>query len=253
MSAIASRVVDRFRKQAGASEFGVLVKIPDANKAFREAVDRARHEHGHGGYSGSIGEKSDFTIRTRTPMSLDAAHDYAEKDSRAWDDKWGPAYAVPIGEVTKGKPKTITVDVEADDEWGARDKATAAAKLEAAKLFPGKGVTVKYLKADRGRALKPKTKKHPANFDEVYWWESTKTRSGGKPYKSRKEAVEAFQAMPPELFRDGDVWTLHEKHVVVSLQVSGGLSSTWRATVEVTPEESAGQIIGWYFYGLASS
>lgn len=250
---IAKRVAERFRKQAGGQDFSVFVRIPDVAKAFRKAVDDARHEHGHGGYTGTIAEKSDYVVRSRAPMSLEAARDFAEKDDRAWDSKWGPAHAVPVGEAKKGRPKTITVDVEHDDQWGVPAKAEAAARLEAAKLFPGKTVTVKYIKSERGRALKPKPKKYPANFDEVYWWERSKGRPSGKTYKTRKDAIDAFQAQVPEVFINGEIWTLHEKHVVASLQISGGLSSTWRATVEVTPEESVGDIQGWYFYGLASS
>jgi hypothetical protein len=46
----------------GASEFQVEIKAKDAKTAFRTAVEQARFEHGHGGYTGTIAEKNGFIM-----------------------------------------------------------------------------------------------------------------------------------------------------------------------------------------------
>lgn len=102
----------------GASQFGNVGIGNDAKDAFAELVQQARYEHGHGGYTGSIGEKHSFEL-IPVPSGI-AALDFARwaKDSdpygqvakgvppehaaavlraaRISDDKWGPAAAVEI-------------------------------------------------------------------------------------------------------------------------------------------------------------
>jgi hypothetical protein len=85
----------------GACDFMTSAKGKDAKEAFRNAVDEARYEHGHGGYTGTIAEKDSFKmICSATTM----AEGYAEAerlisagDSRI-DDKWGPAGCIEVGE-----------------------------------------------------------------------------------------------------------------------------------------------------------
>lgn len=93
--------------------------------AFAAAVDQARYEHGHGGYTGTIAEKNDV-VEAAVPAGVDAptfaamvysALDYLEgwqevhearadlpaavvaavkRAAVAGDDKWGPAVAIPL-------------------------------------------------------------------------------------------------------------------------------------------------------------
>ena len=87
-----------------------------AEEAFRKAVDQAAWEYGHGGYTGTIAEKSSFTIIADKPqalaakfpdgplkeaLSLGSTRSIADAlielyDSRI-DDKWGPAGCVQTG------------------------------------------------------------------------------------------------------------------------------------------------------------
>ena len=83
----------------GAETFMVRAKGQTAAKAFSVACAKARHEHGHGGYTGTIAEKSEFVMIV-TSAKTDAA-EYAEKlindgDKRI-DDKWGPAGCIQLG------------------------------------------------------------------------------------------------------------------------------------------------------------
>jgi hypothetical protein len=46
----------------GANEFGEYSFGKTAEEAFRKAVDQALHMHGHGGYTGTIAEKTAFEL-----------------------------------------------------------------------------------------------------------------------------------------------------------------------------------------------
>jgi hypothetical protein len=74
--------------------FGATVK-----EAFDSAVTSARYDYGHAGYTGTLAEKSEFTVISDTEgMTREAADALADKllfdgDKRI-DDKWGPAGAI---------------------------------------------------------------------------------------------------------------------------------------------------------------
>jgi hypothetical protein len=95
----------------GATSFETHTTIPKNatdEDAFRQARDSARFEHGHGGYSGTIAEKSSFvryakarSKRNAERMASALIHTnpngvlvYREEASQACDDKWGPACAI---------------------------------------------------------------------------------------------------------------------------------------------------------------
>lgn len=81
----------------GATEFQVTQFGKDAADAFQKAVDEARHDHGHEGYTGTIAEKSEF-IEVELPArvsvekalawaGLASEHDI-EVDNASMYDKW---------------------------------------------------------------------------------------------------------------------------------------------------------------------
>lgn len=84
----------------GAQTFIDIAKGKDAKSAFKVAVDKALYDYGHAGYTGTIAEKHDFVMITKTKMSEDAAWKLAdeliEKYDRRIDDKWGPAGCIPL-------------------------------------------------------------------------------------------------------------------------------------------------------------
>ena len=63
--------------------------------AFNETVERAQYDYGHGGYTGTIAEKSSFRIVKRCETQADAESFADEVDAwpKSVDDKWGPAGA----------------------------------------------------------------------------------------------------------------------------------------------------------------
>jgi hypothetical protein len=82
----------------GAESFYTEAKGKTAKDAFRVAVEEAAYYHGHGGYTGTIAEKSSFE-EIRVPDDKDP-EDYARElmdacDPRV-DDKWGPAGCVKL-------------------------------------------------------------------------------------------------------------------------------------------------------------
>lgn len=84
----------------GACVFETISRGRSAREAFDVARDRAAYERGHGGYTGTIAEKSSFTVIKATPTSKSAASELVQKlldsqDPRI-DDKWGPAGCIKL-------------------------------------------------------------------------------------------------------------------------------------------------------------
>lgn len=248
---IVERVAAR-AKQAGATDFYVFIKNKDPKRAFQEAVDDARYESGHDGYSGTISEKDSFTIRQRNPMSLSAAKAFANKDIDR-NDKWGPAFAVPVGEAKTGKPVRRGVVVESTDEWRAKGEAIGKAR----ELFEKGGKSFSDYKAI---SVKPKEDKTPLRAKKKsfqkkseFFWQRSKGHMSGKRYDSKKDAIEAFKKMDPRVPRVGEDWVLIEEKTVEAFEITKAAKQEFEVVVEATPELKVGPTIGWYFYGLASS
>lgn len=83
----------------GACDFFTISDGATAKEAFCRAVEEAQYEYGHGGYTGTIAEKTSFKM-----VSVPAGEDpieYAEKlmyedDYAQAMDKWGPACCVKL-------------------------------------------------------------------------------------------------------------------------------------------------------------
>ena len=73
----------------------------DADDAFRNARDMAGYEFGHGGYSGTIAEKSSFRmVETKPRQNIHKLIDDCLNDSSHFcEDKCGPAACIEL----KGK------------------------------------------------------------------------------------------------------------------------------------------------------
>ncbi len=88
----------------GATTFMTREKGKTVQEAFNSAVSRARYNHGHAGYTGTIAEKDGF-IEITPPKEWELlpakyARELLDNDDPRIDDKWGPAGAVKIGEDT---------------------------------------------------------------------------------------------------------------------------------------------------------
>lgn len=84
----------------GATTFRTKASGKTAAEAFSAARQKAQYDRGHGGYTGTIAEKSSF-VMIALPDGM-AAADYAQKlvddGDRRIDDKWGPAGCIKTGD-----------------------------------------------------------------------------------------------------------------------------------------------------------
>jgi len=90
----------------GASDFYTTGRGRNAQKAFNTAREQALHEYGHGGYTGSLAEKSDFVKINRTcddvQDAIEIAHELINKNDRRVSDKWGPAGCIFVSKDAEG-------------------------------------------------------------------------------------------------------------------------------------------------------
>lgn len=82
----------------GAQTFFTKENGATAREAFRKAVEKAQYDYGHGGYTGTIAEKTSFVMISVPENQNPEA--YASKliddaDGRV-DDKWGPAGCIKV-------------------------------------------------------------------------------------------------------------------------------------------------------------
>jgi len=82
----------------GAATFVTKVEAKNAKEAFKIAVEEAQYNFGHAGYTGTIAEKSEFTMIS-VPGGV-AYHDHINtlinNDDKRIEDKWGPAGCIEI-------------------------------------------------------------------------------------------------------------------------------------------------------------
>lgn len=97
---MASELVMVARELAGGgSSFVVFGRGTDPKRIFEEMRRDIRRSSGYEGYSGTVAEKDGFEV-VAEPMSRDEALRYASREA-ARNDKWGPAWAVPVLERDK--------------------------------------------------------------------------------------------------------------------------------------------------------
>ena len=84
----------------GAQIFTTYGTGANLQKAFEAVRDQALYDHGHGGYSGTIAEKSEVKTVSAKGLSLEEATALADQlvqdDDPRIDDKWGPAGAIRV-------------------------------------------------------------------------------------------------------------------------------------------------------------
>lgn len=84
----------------GSCDFWTTAKGKTARDAFSNARDQAFYDHGHGGYTGTIAEKSSFDLipvpAGETPQAF--AERLMNQDDPRISDKWGPAGCVALGD-----------------------------------------------------------------------------------------------------------------------------------------------------------
>lgn len=85
----------------GATTFTTVAEGDTADEAFRFARIEAQYDRGHGGYTGTIAEKSSFTMIARNLVPKDAlalAEQLIDDGDPRIDDKWGPAGCIALAD-----------------------------------------------------------------------------------------------------------------------------------------------------------
>lgn len=86
----------------GAQEFQIYATEATPKKAFKEAVEESLYSYGHDGYTGTIAEKSTFTMASLTIMSEAKARQLINATiNTTYGDKWGPAGCIQISSTNK--------------------------------------------------------------------------------------------------------------------------------------------------------
>lgn len=79
----------------GAERFESYSGHVDPETAFTDCVNEAAWINGHGGYTGTIAEKTSFVTRSE-PLLMKEAQYFIERDLLNDHDKWGPTWHLPI-------------------------------------------------------------------------------------------------------------------------------------------------------------
>lgn len=72
----------------GATDFGALGANgqTDVDKALDDLVSAARHEHGHGGYTGTIAEAPTYIVIQREPVTRAELHELSRREFAKWGE-----------------------------------------------------------------------------------------------------------------------------------------------------------------------
>lgn len=244
-------IVARFLT-AGGEDFFVFEDGADARRAFDAAQQQAQYESGHGGYSGTIAEKGGYEIRSKEPMSMRDARAFANRDIDN-NDKWGPAFAIPIADAVKESPKskTVTIKVEARQEYEVRGNAETA--LREKFKGPGLSVDVSIKKVTPLKSGKmPKMKVAPADRTSFTWL------NGPQSFPTKADAVKALgEHILKRKPGVGEQFIIQQiKHLTIyTVEDTAKSLDTFEVEAVVTTAKvkQTGKIKGWLFYGIASS
>jgi hypothetical protein len=261
---LAEKVVARY-KRAGGSSFEEYVQNPDVKAAWRQAIDDAIHEHGHGSYSGTIKEKNEYEIRRRDPMTKEEAYEFMSKDMEN-NDKWGPAFAIPIGESSQSGEKKFKLKVPLSSRYGTPTNPPVGTHDAIVKALKEKGVlpagSTTNIKIEKitlvkeGKLPELKIEKGGPEGFRVRGGNATFYGDRSPIFASRADAVKAIkESLLREHPQPGQKFVVERFKTTDQFTVGDITKSMHLYEVEgtATGQKSTGKIIGWYFYGIASS
>lgn len=161
----------------GAATFTATCPNPDPKAAFAELVREALHEHGHGGYTGTLAEKRSYTIiearPTRYQDAINLANHLIEHGDPRINDKWGPAGAIalmPHDTPTSTTTRCVTITLHDPDRLRAfnrQDHHQLVQQHLAAELSPHQRVTSATLVSANAR-ISHHSSRTPGNLRTVY-------------------------------------------------------------------------------------
>lgn len=255
---------------AGATTFYNYGKGNNARKIFNDLVQDARYDHGNQGYTGTIAEKDGFKI-VSDPVTQQKANEIAD-DKIDRNDKWGPAFAIPI--VGASKPKVVKINKTV---FATKPRnAVEALKEELRLKYRSKGFEVSFTNlGDRNvelsRSVALSLKKVPTGFPKpkiIYkirkqgfaWLGS----GYGHNFNNVKDAREFLKQHVAN--KDVEVGSVYEINAVLeSVQHSTGTpvesyevssrskkGNKYLIQGEIEIAKPSTKVVGYYFFGWAS-
>jgi uncharacterized protein YodC (DUF2158 family) len=191
-------------------------------------------------------------------MSSKQAYDFVDKDIDK-NDKWGPAFAVPVAESKVKWDKEIVLNVKTqnqDEAWQAFKDQIQAEKGMGLEFSPGTITKVKSGGLPTMTVTPASDKKYIVIRKSFHYGEDEKISAGS----TKSEAINAFKTMilASENFvsrlKPGTLFYLQEVKDLKAISVTGESSKLpmWEVKGRVLLNE-LGPIEGWLFYGIASS
>lgn len=257
MSSDAIRKLAAQLKTAGGADYSVFKKGTNVTKLYNEAVEDARHEYGHGGYTGTIAESS-WLQTHRTPMTMDEANNYLHQ----WMDRSekGETLAIPIVESkVLGRVKDVTLTVKAKDREEAEEKAKAKARTLVTVRSGAKFIVkiTSWPKRVRSGAP-PQMEKQTASTRGVI------ITAGGDDLAPSARVVHANKPKAnaalkefltnPDNYRHTKKFTMWKVEALETIEVKAGSGgqSTWEVGVQYK-QVKPGNVYGYLFGGVYSS
>ena len=193
-------------------------------------------------------------------MTREQATEFAYKDEEH-NDKYGPAYAVPVAEKGETYEKKWKVKVPARDEHSTRGPAEKAAR-EQFTFSPGQSAAFKIDKVTKikeGKLPEMTIEKGGAEGFKLVGPGTNAEMSGwskGKTFTSRSEAVAGLKAfILGNRPQSGSKYEIVRFKTTDTFTIGDTTKSLHLFEVEghVTVSKNTGKIIGWIFYGIAPS
>jgi hypothetical protein len=250
---------------AGGSDFVDYAKGTDPKRLFEEIRDRRGFEEGRGGYSGTIYEKDSFKVISAPVTDAEAQRLIDENMHK--NDKWGPAFAIPV----VGKTAEKVVDIKPMKVFAADAKAAGdfVLKTLADKNAP-KGLRVvwadrsspqvKVLKASRWGLKRTKkiAPKPPLGFRfqlEGMYTDSPTLSTPQAIFDSMKATLDKMAAsgssLPKKCFLTVEGMPIRFMEFEVDTKSAKG--TQFEVTGKVHLSKPSDKVEGYYFFGIASS
>jgi len=246
---------------SGASEFSVLIHESDAKKAFDKAVSYAQYDAGHGGYTGTIAEKAGYGFKiVSEPVPPSVAKSIA-REKMDDNDKWGPAFAIPVTDDYEVKIVPVKLKVEADS-------SEDAVKLVFQKIQEKyRKFEVSWKEKPQTTVLKPTrwdikvTKKTAPKLVPEFGFTLDRPFRGSKNMRTPKEAIDGAKRLIEELVKGGGELPESVKFFVSARPVEfmlgevsnkGGKKSTFEVVGNVSVLLKSNLVKSYLFFGLAA-
>ena len=247
---------------AGGATFYNFGRGTNANQIFSELVNSAKHEYGHGGYTGTIAEKDGFKV-VASPMTMQQARQKAD-EMIDQNEKWGPAFAIPV----TGKTGEKEILFEEIAYAMTMQEAAEVVKKQLKEKYESKGFTFVMgnweAKAEKTTSvsLKVRSKQKPTIGYTVVSesdFSFHPTRDNRYPdvraaIEGMKQEIELRRTEGKNLPKSVTIkaYVTNPATVVIDVVPRSQRGNKYRVTGKIIISKSSTQVEGYLFFGWAS-